>query len=360
MRSHVSVGAALNSFLVHGLSVNLINPITSEPIMILTKNDETITLFKAGKNIPTEMFEVDNLLTQIENQKLLEIPICVSDRTKLLSVIRVDLSQHFPIKKDSYIKLRYGIDENKLLKISVSINGAELKTEYVNPFANSALSNAERIILAAEKKVNESAYYNNGNPEIGTLYELFEAYKQAKEYQKAAEILEIINSKSPDNNMPTNICYYYSMASNKKKSLEWAQRAYDQIRSATNSFNLALKFEAAGNYQKYEDLMEECLANDKDANYASIQYGTYLSDKDPDRSEELVKKGFNAYSKLYRDGTLEVSDFHRLITAAKHLGKNDFADEVSTKHKKLLESEKWYSDDNLLIKKEFQQLKSKE
>ena len=131
LRSHVSVGAAINSFLVHGLSVNLINPITSEPIMILTKDEETITLFKAGTNIPTNLFAIENLLIQVDNQNFLEIPICVSNKNKLLTVIRIDLSDHFPLSASEKIILKYGIDGNKLLKIQLFIKDKELKSEYI-------------------------------------------------------------------------------------------------------------------------------------------------------------------------------------------------------------------------------------
>lgn len=360
LRSHVSIGAALNSFLVRGLSVNLINPITSEPIMILTKNNETLTLFKAGTLIPTETFETENLITQIENQRVLEIPICVSDKTKLLTVIRVDLSKYFPIKKESVIKLKYGIDENKILKINLSLNKIQLKTEYVNPFANSALSNSERIILAAEKKVNESTYYNKGNPELDVLYELFEAYKHAKSYQKAAEILEYIYSKNPEDYYATNICFFYSKAQNKKKSLEWAQRAYNQVKSPVNCFNLALKMQEANNLVKYEELMEACLRMDPDAHFAAAAYGIYLAEKDPKRSKELVNKAFKFYYEEYINETLDIDDYARLIRIAKFLSKNDIANEVSIKQKKLMDSEKFYSDTNLLVKKEFHQLNRRE
>lgn len=360
LRSHVSIGAALNSFLVRGLSVNLINPITSEPIMILTKNDETLTLFKAGTPIPTEIFETENLITQIENQRVLEIPICVSDKTKLLTVIRVDLSKYFPIKKDSVIKLKYGIDENKILKINLSLNEIQLKTEYVNPFANSTLSNSERIILAAEKKVNESTYYNKGNPGLDVLYELFEAYKQAKSYQKAAEILEYIYSKNPADYYATNICFFYSIAQNRKKSLEWAQRAYNQAKSPINCFNLALKMQEANNLERYEELMEECLRTDPEAHFAAAAYGIYLDEKDPKRSKELIKKAYKFYYEEYINETLDIEDYARLIRIAKFLGKPDIANEVSLKERKLLDSEKFYSDTNLLVKKEFHQLNRRE
>ena len=148
------------------------------------------------------------------------------------------------------------------------------------------------------------------------------------------------------------------MANNQKKAIEWAQRAYDQIKSAANCFNLALKMENSGNYEKYEELMEECLNIDPNAHFAAVTYGKYLKEKDIERSQALVKKAYQAYHKQYVDKTLEIDDYIRLIGAAKYLNKDNIAEEVSKKHKELLESDKWYSNENLLVKQEFNQINS--
>ncbi|HCF57157.1 MAG TPA: hypothetical protein DFS52_04050, partial [Myxococcales bacterium] len=52
LRVHVSTGAALNSLFLNGFGVNVVRPITSEPILVVTREQGLQTLVPAGTEIP--------------------------------------------------------------------------------------------------------------------------------------------------------------------------------------------------------------------------------------------------------------------------------------------------------------------
>lgn len=69
LQTHVSAGAAIHSLLFNGFGKNVIQPITSEPIMVVTKNFQMRTLVKEGTPIPCDNFIIDNLVPQREGRK---------------------------------------------------------------------------------------------------------------------------------------------------------------------------------------------------------------------------------------------------------------------------------------------------
>jgi hypothetical protein len=55
LQSHVSTGAAVNSFLQNGLGIDMIKPILSEPILIVLKNDicGVPVIYRSGTPVAT-------------------------------------------------------------------------------------------------------------------------------------------------------------------------------------------------------------------------------------------------------------------------------------------------------------------
>lgn len=65
-------GASIHSFIYNSFGQNIVQPITSEPICIITKNDQLMTLVPAGTVMPTDTIEIDNLAIVKEGQKTVE------------------------------------------------------------------------------------------------------------------------------------------------------------------------------------------------------------------------------------------------------------------------------------------------
>ena len=79
LQTHVSQGAAIHSLLFNGMNKCLIQPITSEPILIITKDDRPKIILPAGTEIPCNTIEIDDLVTSRDGQKIVELPICVGN-----------------------------------------------------------------------------------------------------------------------------------------------------------------------------------------------------------------------------------------------------------------------------------------
>jgi molecular chaperone DnaK len=85
LQAHVSTGAAVNSFLQNGLGIDMIKPIVSEPILIVLQNNIPRVVVREGTEIPCKGITIDDLHPQ-KDGPLIEIPICVSNKDKILSI----------------------------------------------------------------------------------------------------------------------------------------------------------------------------------------------------------------------------------------------------------------------------------
>lgn len=63
LQTHVSKGAAIHSLLMNGMNKCIIQPITSEPIMAITRDSTPKMLMPAGSVIPSDTIVIDDLVT---------------------------------------------------------------------------------------------------------------------------------------------------------------------------------------------------------------------------------------------------------------------------------------------------------
>ena len=99
LQTHVSQGAAIHSLLYNGMNKCLIQPISSEPIIIITREEQPKVILPAGTEIPCDTVVIDDLVTSREGQRVVELPICVGDIRKLLFNLKIESSipSGFPI-----------------------------------------------------------------------------------------------------------------------------------------------------------------------------------------------------------------------------------------------------------------------
>src|SRR5690606_10046924 len=130
---------------------NIIKPITSEPILVITKNEIPKVLIPASTEIPTEVAHFDDLYIENENQSMLELPICIGNSNKLLFNVKIT-PENDTFQKGDRINLSVEISSDKILYIKASIGNQQVIVTPMNPFANKELTTEERIILEAEKR----------------------------------------------------------------------------------------------------------------------------------------------------------------------------------------------------------------
>lgn len=92
LQTHVSQGAAIHSLLYNGMNKCLIQPISSEPIIIITREEQPKVILPAGTEIPCDTVVIDDLVTSREGQRVVELPICVGDIRKLLFNLKIESS----------------------------------------------------------------------------------------------------------------------------------------------------------------------------------------------------------------------------------------------------------------------------
>jgi molecular chaperone DnaK len=344
LQSHVSNGTAINSFMANGLGVDIIKPIVSEPIFIILQNEVKKIVVYEGTEIPCKEILIEDLRPQRNDQMEIEIPICVSTKDKILTILKLKSEKGF--STTDKITLKCDISHDKLITFRAFIQNLEISTEPLNPFANSALSTEDIAEKQLLKLLYKATKENGGKPPLDKLKALSQFYVKTERHLKAAETFENIQQLDPNRRYETSICYHYAEAGRKKLSDNWAEIAYQKSPTGTNAYNLALTKSLQGKTDEYKKLMEEAVTLESDA--AMLTYGEYLLNKEKEKAEELIQKAFDKWFKEFEENKLSKNDFSRLIRAAKQLGKIQIAEQVQ-KAKDNLKNEKgisWYNPDN--------------
>lgn len=162
LQTHVSAGAAIHSLVYNGFGKNIIQPITSEPLLVITKDETPKVILKAGTHIPCDLIVIDDLVTSQDGQKAIELPICLGNLNKLLYNIQIVSANPQGFKRNTPVKLELEITTDKLLIARASAVGQSVFVEPINPFANKELTTEQRIVLKAERQANLEAEQNNG------------------------------------------------------------------------------------------------------------------------------------------------------------------------------------------------------
>lgn len=346
LQSHVSNGTAINSFLVNGLNIDLIKPIVSEPILIILEDEVSRIIIREGTEIPTSIIEIDNLHPREDYQKMIEIPICVSSKEKILTVIKIPSDKGF-LKTDK-IRLECHVSHDKLIHFKAFVGVLEIGVQPLNPFSNEALTADELAEKQLLKSLNEIAKKNGGQLPLIQLKELANFYVKIENHLKAAETFEAIQLMDPNGRYEGSICYHFASGGHKKQSDKWAEKAYNAYENGSNAYNLALVKEEQGDMAKYVELMEHAVRLNSTA--AMLTYGEYLLTRDKTRAKELIQNAFDAWYVDFQSNTLHKNNYSRLIRAARQLGRLEVEQKVKTAYDKIKGQvkNKWYSEGNLV------------
>ena len=228
LQTHVSQGAAIHSLLYNGMNKCLIQPISSEPIIIITREEQPKVILPAGTEIPCDTVVIDDLVTSREGQRVVELPICVGDVRKLLFNLKIESSipSGFPI--NTPIQLTIEVNSDKMLIARATCMGIVCHVEPLSPFANKELSTEDRMALKAERQANIEAELNGGVPSKETLIALRRAYNKAGHVFKAAETYELQNELYPEADMYNGIAVLYNNAGATDKAIEFYEKAIEE------------------------------------------------------------------------------------------------------------------------------------
>lgn len=345
LQTHVSKGAAIHSLLMNGINKCIIQPITSEPIFVITKDTTNKVLIPAGTTIPCDTVVIDDLIPTKDHQEAIELPICVGNENKMLFNLKITRDGGF--LTTAQVTLALEITADKLLLAKAHCMGVSCMVEPQNPFANKELSTEERIVLRAEREANIETERNGGIPTKNCLISLRKAYEDAGNDFKAAETLEQQNEIYPNPEEYNLIGVYYHNSGNRDKAIDFFERALDHNpNDYWANFNL-------GNTLFYRDLKRarQYLNKAYELNPFEPCINILLGrlDKREGKESEAKEKfqiAYDKYEQKWKANIFYNSDYGWFASVAEELGKKDKAYEIRSAKPKI-EQTTYYDEENL-------------
>lgn len=347
LQTHVSAGASIHSLIYNGFNKNVIQPITSEPFLVITKDETPKVILKAGTHIPCDLIVIDDLVTSQDGQQAIELPICLGNVNKLLYNIKIVSSSSSGFKRNTPVKLELEITTDKLLLARATSVEQSVMVEPINPFANKELTTEQRIVLKAERQANIEAEQNDGKPTKAGLEVLYKAYEKVGNDLRAAETLELLNEIYPSIHNYNQIGVLFSSAGYDEKALEYYELAFQKDKNATTAFNYAYKLKSKDK-AKFKEILEESLRLEPDKPHSLYELGKLLKSEQDPKGKEMIQKAFESWKRKFESNRMSENDYSWLSSAADGLGMRDFAQQVRDSRPKF-NLEKLYNSENLTI-----------
>lgn len=352
LQTHVSNGTAIHSLLLHKFNKNLIQPIISEPIILVVKENEEereINIIEAGQQIPSELQMINSLIPQQQGQKQIQLPICVSNKEKMLFNLKVDAPDIEGFDINTPIKILAEINADKILNIKAVINNQSWFVEPLFPYDNKELNSNERIAKEAERKYNDCVHRNGGQPTYECLNALYLVYQKLGMYLKAAEHLELIDELFNKGNIH-NIGVFYSNVGKNDKALKFYEKAFKREKSAATAFGIARTYKYS-NVKMYREYLEKALELDENHNPSLYCLGKILKNEgNIDRGSKLLEKAYKNWENKLANNKMRNSDYGWFSSCAEELGKTNMVVKINKINSK--EDNVYYDLDSLVsIKK---------
>ena len=335
LQAHVSQGAAIHSLIFNGHGINLIDPITSEPILarVATDDDSTLVpLLKAGTKIPCSDITIDHLKIQREGQEIIEIPLYSGNENKILHNIRIESPDSGGFGLDTNIRLTLSINTDKVLKVIAQIDDLEeLEVEPLNPFANKSLTLKQRKKFEVEKAYNKDIARNEGIETLSSLKRLVSGYEELGLYLDQAETLEKLY-KNYQYGYLNNIGVAYSKSGDPQRALEYYKKDFEETNSAISALNIAMKYQFS-NPSEHKSWLEKSLQIDPNYEPVMYLYGVVLERSgDKQKGLELINKAFRSWENQY-ERYQKVDNIHNFIACAKYLEKFDWVEKLEKQYR---------------------------
>lgn len=329
LQTHVSKGAAIHSLVMNGFGKNIVQPITSEPIIVITKDMTPRTLIPAGTEIPCERMVIDDLIPNRDGQSVVELPICVGNSDKMLFNLKINAPDTDGFLISDTITVGIGINADKLLLVDAKCRNIQVSPELMNPFANKELSGEERAVIKAEREVERSASTNGGTPSKLSLDALIRAYKAAGNDFQAAETAEMKNDFYPNSHNLNDIGLMYSNSGNREKAIKAYEKAIEKDpNNATLYNNLALEYKWKDK-QKYKECVKKAYELNSESPIYTYEYGRVKSSEgDKEEALRLFKEAYDKYLWKWNSNNMQSWDYSWFSSVAESVGEYELAKKV--------------------------------
>ena len=331
LQALVSQGAAIHSLLVNGFGITIVRPITSEPIVVVTKGEEVVPVIPAGTEIPFSPIVIEDFSTGETEMSTIEIPICVTNEKKMLANLKIEDPVGEPFPANTQIVVTLEMNADKLLSAHATCLGMECKVVSENPFANTYLTDDERNIIKAQIGTYISANNNGGIPSQYSLRELRKAYENADKDYQAAEVLEEEIQLYPQSDMYNRLGVLYHNGGNYNKAIHFYKKAIDHDPNSPWAYsNLGHDYYIIGKYEEAKDMLRKAIEIRAESTSALITIGRiYEEEGDKEKAYKYYEQAYNILMRQYHNGQLSQVDYGWLTDVARKLGKYKEAAEIS-------------------------------
>lgn len=354
LQTHVSQGAAIHSLLMNGMNKCIIQPITSEPLFVITTDAVNKVLIPAGTQIPCDTVVIDDLVTKHDGQRSVELPICVGSQSKMLFNLKITRAdgQGFPV--NTPVKLVLELTADKLLIAQAECMGISCMVEPQNPFANKELTTEERIVLVAERAANLEAEKNGGVPSRQGLENLRDAYERAGNNFMAAETYEQQFELYPNSCDLNNIGVLYHNSGNYDKAQFFYEMAYEKDpNNAIIAFNLGHTI-MSKDPKRAKELIQKANKLNPNHCFSLIELARMeAADGNTAKAKELREKAFNILNDKWRRNALADWEWGWFASVTEELGKHSLASEIR-QSRPVREAEQYFNPENLTGTKSLQ------
>jgi molecular chaperone DnaK len=335
LRTHVSVGAALHCFGFNAFGFDFIRPVTSEPVLVITRGGLLETLVPSGAHVPTaERFTV-KLQVDRDGQHVVELPICVTSENKLLGLLRVESSNPSGFRKSEEVIVSASIGHDKLLDIEARISGIIVEIALLNPLSNSELSNTEILMLEAKQVFNMELLNSNGRPPIKAVLDYANAAFEAGAYEVAADLFVAAERLDDAYDFGIKITYSYYRAGRQELSKKWAIRAHDRTPTAISAYNLSC--DASGDRRMA--LLRESLDHDPEYPPALVGLGRMLQESNNDLGPAMLEKAVSLLETELDEHSITKEECETLIYVAELIGKRNTVEKTKARFEMLSEQQ---------------------
>lgn len=336
IQSLVSEGAAIHSLLLNGLDIAVVRPITSEAIVVITNGMHAYPIIPAGTEIPFSPVKFDGLTTGSTPKSVVEIPICVNNEKKMLVNAKIESKDELPFPTDTPIELTFEMTADKLLKVSAVCMDTVCEVDSENPFANSYLTDEEKMILQTEREMCIEADQNNGRPSNDMYNKLRKMYQDADLDFKAAELQEEQHKFYPNQVSYNSIGVNYHNSGNYNKAIKSFKKAL--AAGEKNDYvysNLGNDLAQIGRFDEALEYLQKAV--DLRGEYAipMIVMGEIYQAKDEsDKATEWNERAFNIMNRAFNNNNLDDVEKGWFISVARQLKRFDKVREIQESREK--------------------------
>lgn len=323
MQKLVSQGAAIHSLMRTAFDISMVRPITSEPIVIVTKDNVNVPVIPAGMEIPFPTVKLDRFNTGNSEMKSLEIPVCVGSEKKVLVNLKIESSENETFPLNTPIEVYMEMNADKVLSVRATCLDKECSVTTENPFANTYQTDNEKRIMMAERETYVTADKNGGIPTKDSLIRLRNAYSDAESQYREAEVLEMQLKYYPQDNLYNKLGVLYDNSGNLSKAMKYYKKAIeiDEENPWPHS-NLGCNLFEIGKYDEAQKEVERAIDLKPDLTTALIILGDIYAEKGRmDEANEYWEQSYNILTRRGHDGDLDSCNFGWLKRVAKRLGK---------------------------------------